>query len=1046
MKKKTRFLALLLCFVLAFGFLPATSRAADDVVTFEAVKTTGDSHVQFTVTITAVVNRTAKKADVTFTRSNFAFKGKEDKEYLKEEYPDSYKAYLAFSSQNYGHLTADVVEDKLDYDQGNVNFRLENFSWDTAKFQLENPFAPNGFVGRFIVINKWKKVTVGGLGNGHVGLGESDEYGSAQYSFKQVGNAPSEPQGREYTIKRDNFSFSNARSSFVSTSARPQIFGGQYFESGTYGAMLDGTAYNTLTNSGKASQIAAVNAFLSEGWQGSCLGMSVMSGLFFEELIALDRFGTASDVFGLAAPVENDALMRTITYYQIADNNTRYKAAELPDLSEQLASKLVKSLQDDPQSPVVVRFRLTKVSGKEEELVLRGHAVLAFKVEEKNAGYDVSVYDPNCPDETRHLYIDDMRQVSLPDYANTYLTRIDKAETLYNANLYYPAPASGEAVIHTNGDVDLEVGGASASIRGEKKTGDLPVETGGENGSGETVIYVPVSGGQSIRVRRLGGAHASVQTGNTFALITGGAEEVTVNADGSVTAKTNGSAGSLAVASDKTGGSLFGTTVETKAPEITVAPTGTGANVTTSGGTADITVSGTTDSVKFEGVDTSKGVDVENSGKNSTLSSDGREIAKGTANAGGGTTQNTPAQPAADKQQIGNNAAQKAGGNSAQIVSARRDGGDTSGFRSRHRNVKYSAWAEKEIAIADDFEIIPSALLQKLQGNITRREFAQLVYNTVKAATGMTDADMAKYAAKPSNAYASQYSDPAVAFAYGVGIVGGYEDGSFRPENTITREQAAKMLVVMAELLGKLTSESGAKQFRDAPNNWAQTYINKISSITSPYSGQRVMGGDEKNNFMPNGTFTTEQAVATMLRMFESVVGEKSGYSGGVITPTNPVSPTPSPAPAQTNTTVTTVEDRDQTGYTPKDWSWVAEGEGYGRKYFTSGKYVRDDGRAVIYIDSGDSSDGFSYQLFVMAGGAKQENYEAHDFSGGTSYCWASNSSENKADDTSNGLLFHSLGNGCMILKTNWLDEMYLAYDLSSGDSGDVFYLVREKK
>ncbi len=81
-----------------------------------------------------------------------------------------------------------------------------------------------------------------------------------------------------------------------------------------------------------------------------------------------------------------------------------------------------------------------------------------------------------------------------------------------------------------------------------------------------------------------------------------------------------------------------------------------------------------------------------------------------------------------------------------------------------------------------------------------------------------------------------------------------------------------------------------------------------------------------------------------------------------------------------------------------------------------------------------------------MAGGAKQENYQAYDFSGGTSYCWASNSSESKAGDSSNGLFFHSLGNGCLILTTDWLDEMYLAYDLSSGEPGDIFYLVREKK
>ena len=1042
--KKTRFLALLLCFVFALGFLPPQARAADDVVTFEAVKTTGDSYVQFTVTITAVVNRTTKKADVTFTRSDFAFKGKENTDYLKEEYPDSYKAYLAFGAQAYGHLTADVVEDKLDYDQGNVNFRLENFVWDTAKFQLENPFAPNGFVGRFIVINKWKNVTVGGLGNGHVGLGESDEYGSAQYSFKRVESAPSAPQGREYTIKRDNFNFPNAKSSFVSTSARPRIFGGQYFEPGTYGAMLDGTAYNSLTGSGKASRIAAVNAFLSQGWRGSCLGMSVMSGLLFEELIALDRFGSVSQVFDLTAPVSNEALMRTITYYQIADNETRYRESELSDLSEQVALKLVKSLQDDPQSPVVVGFRLTRVSGRAEELVLRGHAVLAFKVEQKNSGYDVSVYDPNYPNETRHLYIDDMREVSFPDYANPYLLRADKAEALFNADLYYPAPVQGEAVIHTNGDLDVTVAGRSASIRGEQKTGNLPVETGGEYGSGETTVYVPVESGQSIRVRRSGGTSVSVQTADTFALITGGATEVTVNADGSVTAKTNGTAGSLAVASDKTSGNLFGTTVETKAPEVTVTPTGSGANVTTNGGTADITVSGRDNSVKFENVDTSKGVDVKNSGSNSTLSSDGQEVASGTATAGGGTAQPAqPTQPAADKQQISNNATQKAGGNSTQIVSSRRNSGDTvETFRRRRSGVRYSSWAEQELALADNMNIIPDALMSKLTGNITRKEFAQLVYNTVKAATGMSDADMAKYAAKPGNAYDSQYADPAVAFAYGVGIVSGYEDGSFRPDNTITREQAAKMLVVMAELLGKATSKAGAKRFNDAPNNWAQTYINKISSVSSPYSGARVMGGDDKGNFSPTGTFTTEQAVATMLRMFESVVGEKSGYSGGVVTPTNPVSPTPAPTPAQTNTTVPTVADNDMTGYTPKDWSWAAEGEGYGRKFFTSGKYVRDDGRAVIYIESSDSYDGFAFQLYVMPGGAKQSSYTAYDFSGGSSYVWAENESENLAVDYGNGIRFKSLGNGCMLVESDWIDEMYAEYD----DPAGVYYLVREKK
>ena len=137
-----------------------------------------------------------------------------------------------------------------------------------------------------------------------------------------------------------------------------------------------------------------------------------------------------------------------------------------------------------------------------------------------------------------------------------------------------------------------------------------------------------------------------------------------------------------------------------------------------------------------------------------------------------------------------------------------------------------------------------------------------------------------------------------------------------------------------------------------------------------------------------------------------------------------------------------TADDNDITGFTPKDWSWTAEGEGYGRRYFTSGKYVRDDGRAVLYIESSDSGDGFSFQLFVMADGGKQSNFIAYDYSYGTSYSWASNESEGYAKDISNGLYFTNYGNGLTVIASDWIDEMYYEYSAPDG----YYYLVREKK
>ena len=136
------------------------------------------------------------------------------------------------------------------------------------------------------------------------------------------------------------------------------------------------------------------------------------------------------------------------------------------------------------------------------------------------------------------------------------------------------------------------------------------------------------------------------------------------------------------------------------------------------------------------------------------------------------------------------------------------------------------------------------------------------------------------------------------------------------------------------------------------------------------------------------------------------------------------------------------VTDNDQTLFTPNDWSWVAEGEGYGRKYFTSGKYVREDGRAVIYIDSADSPDGFAYQMFVMAGGAKQDNFVAIDYENGSSYVWASNSDEKNAFDKGNSIRFVSDGKGSLEISSDWIEEMYIQYEAPDGK----YILVREKK
>ena len=1045
--KKTRFLALFLCLVLALGFLPPKARAAGSI-RFEAEELDAPGPIWTYTRIRVSVDTSTMTAQASFRR----YKDETDWDYIQENTPKLDADCHTICHNTYGqcYAKAEPVGNK-----GNA-FRLTNLVWQGDPYIFDGGEVFSIYVNATELTFESGSVTVKpssrlehpksfcALDSWSPGV----RFKLTDDDVEYINYEPVKPEKKEYTMGRDNFGFDNEWGSFFDRPTRAEATG--IYAAGTrwgsYGSLLDDSSIKAMISGRSFSQTADIISRLNRRWQGSCYGMSITSGLLFEEKISPRQFAVGSDPYHFTEPANNEELARTLTYYQVIMNYDflgyeKRHSADLPG-SRSTALSIARSLKEAPEHPVVVGFSFSEDDGAQR--VWHAHAVLAFKVEDASGGYkyDVSVYDPNEPKEARHIYLTEDGDASFAPYNTPYFRNADKARDLYDATLSYPELPPDVAMVTTDSGAEVETDGKTATVRNDQITGNLDVTAEKLVGGDETVIYVPVTIGQGFSVRLLGGTSASVQTADTFVLITGGAEEVILNADGSVTAKTNGTEGSLAVASDKTGGSLFGTTVETKAGEVTITPTNNGANVTTNGGTADITVSGGDNSVTFENVDTSKGVDIRNNGNSSTLTSDGQEIAKGTANANGGTTEAAqPAQPAADKQQISDDATQKASGNSAQIVDKRKSGGDTTEqFRSRRGNKKYSTWAEQELALADALGIIPEALFNKLTGNITRREFAQLVYNTVKAATGMSDADMAQYAKKPGNTFDSQYSDPAVAFAYGVGIVSGYEDGSFRPDNTITREQAAKMLVVMAELLGKLTSESGAKNFNDAPNNWAQTYINKISSVTSPYSGARVMGGDDKGNFSPTGTFTTEQAVATMLRMFESVVDEKSGYSGGVIQTTAPAT-TPT-TPTQTGG-VSVRADNDMTGYSPKDWSWVAEGEGYGLDHFTSGKYVRADGRAVLYIESSDSPDGFSYQLFVMASGARQSNYEAYnDFYPDSSYASAYRS-ETYATDYGNWLFFDCSSDGGSIeVESDWNDEMYLKYDAPDG----TYYLVREKK
>ena len=98
-----------------------------------------------------------------------------------------------------------------------------------------------------------------------------------------------------------------------------------------------------------------------------------------------------------------------------------------------------------------------------------------------------------------------------------------------------------------------------------------------------------------------------------------------------------------------------------------------------------------------------------------------------------------------------------------------------------------------------------------------------------------------------------------------LGIVNGRDDGTFDPGAGITRQEAAKILEKIAALYIS-TDSVPENTFSDKSKiaAWAQTGANWCM-----HTG--VMNGVGENTFLPDGTYTREQAIATMLRLFNII-------------------------------------------------------------------------------------------------------------------------------------------------------------------------------
>lgn len=169
-----------------------------------------------------------------------------------------------------------------------------------------------------------------------------------------------------------------------------------------------------------------------------------------------------------------------------------------------------------------------------------------------------------------------------------------------------------------------------------------------------------------------------------------------------------------------------------------------------------------------------------------------------------------------------------------------------------------SAWALAQVDRAIDAGLMTYPDCANLQGKATRSEFAALAVRLYEKASG-------KAAPLPASNPFEDTDDENDLKAYALGLIQGTGEARFSPIENLTREQAATILARLAAALGDpLPARAPDFADRGGISAWAADAVGSLSAAG-------IMSGVGSGRFDPQGVFSREQAVLTVLRMYEQL-------------------------------------------------------------------------------------------------------------------------------------------------------------------------------
>lgn len=168
-----------------------------------------------------------------------------------------------------------------------------------------------------------------------------------------------------------------------------------------------------------------------------------------------------------------------------------------------------------------------------------------------------------------------------------------------------------------------------------------------------------------------------------------------------------------------------------------------------------------------------------------------------------------------------------------------------------------SDWAEEYIAKAASIAITDS-LKTPWTESIDREQFCEITYDMIMTVSAPFSDE------EPQDPF-DDVDNEKVTVLYTLGIIDGKSETKFAPDEYLTREEAATILDRIGTYLN-LAHHEVYFMFDDESeiSEWAMNSVQTVCNLG-------VMNGVGDNKFDPQGAYTAEQAVTTLVRLYELI-------------------------------------------------------------------------------------------------------------------------------------------------------------------------------